>query len=422
MHNSILHDALQAFTTDAAAALSAETAAGAEIPFEIDQTRAGGGRAALYCYRPLTDRFIDERLNRLSALSSYGAVARAVRAPEGIEGYLDQRGVAPAPADPQRRGDAVLLTFLARVFAERSDFAFDRARFQRAYEELESALYEPRSVSTVVAPVLGIGLDPAIGELNLGDGLSLMPGELLKDAPTEATWGTSGLDSSLQPNVLAVLRVDRDRDGRSPISLARGRFRRVLTVLRLWERGGYALGPMAWIRTDTGVWRSVAFGGSGRPGLLTLVAAAQADELRAFWSLVTRRAPTRGELAWALARFEMGCERLAPFEALTDHLLALRALLEPEGPHSGRLGGRLAVLCAPTERRTGLAERTAHAISLERAVITGLAPAQTGVDALVAEISEHLRALLRDVLCGHLDPDLCAVADGMLAEAVTAAA
>ena len=112
----------------------------------------------------------------------------------------------------------------------------------------------------------------------------------------------------------------------------------------------------------------------------------------------------------------MGCERLAPFEALTDYLLALRALLEPEGPSSGRLAGRLAAICARPEDRAAVAERTAHAISLERAVIAGLAPAQPGVDALVEELTEQLRALLRDVLCGHLEPDLCAVADDLLAE------
>jgi hypothetical protein len=38
----------------------------------------------------------------------------------------------------------------------------------------------------------------------------------------------------------------------------------------------------------------------------------------------------------------------------------------------------------------------------------------------VAEIAEHLRALLRDVLCGHLDSDLVAVADVMLDQALTA--
>jgi hypothetical protein len=138
---------------------------------------------------------------------------------------------------------------------------------------------------------------------------------------------------------------------------------------------------------------------------------------------VARRPPSP-ELAWALSRFEMGCERLAPFEALTDYLLALRALLEPEGPASGRLAQRLAVICARPEDRGGLAERTAQAVAQERAVVTGLAVGATGdptrPDALVDELAEHLRAILRDALCGHLDPDLCAVADDLLAESAAA--
>jgi hypothetical protein len=102
-------------------------------------------------------------------------------------------------------------------------------------------------------------------------------------------------------------------------------------------------------------------------------------------------------------------------EALTDHLLALRALLEPEGPHSGRLAGRVAVLCAPDEQRVRVTERVAHAVSMERAIIAGLAPVDGGVEALLSEVTSHLRALLRDVLCGHLDSDLRAVADQLLA-------
>jgi hypothetical protein len=190
--------------------------------------------------------------------------------------------------------------------------------------------------------------------------------------------------------------------------------------MRLFERGGYALGPVAWVRADGGSWRTVPLGSSGRPRFVTLIAEVQEDELRAFCNLVARRAPSSGELAWALARFEMGCERLAPFEALTDYLLGLRALLEPEGPQTGRLAQRLAAICAQPADRAALAERTAHAISLERAVIAGLAPAEPGADALVDELAEHLRALLRDVLCGHLDADLVGVADALLADAAAA--
>jgi hypothetical protein len=66
------------------------------------------------------------------------------------------------------------------------------------------------------------------------------------------------------------------------------------------------------------------------------------------------------------------------------------------------------------EERHALAERTAHAVSLERAIVAGLAPEGGDVDAVCGELGGHLRALLRDVLCGHLDSDLCEIADHML--------
>lgn len=434
VRNPTLHAALEAFASAATAALAAETAAGAEVPFEVAESSGRAGRASLYCYRPLTGTFINERLGLLAALETYASAARALSTLDTLELYLEQRAIRPLPREPRERADAALQAFLEQLFAERSQFRFDRSRFATAYEELERVVYEGRSATTVITPLLGVALEPGAGEVPLGDGLSLVPGEQLEGAPPEAVWGTPGLDVAEEPNVLAVLTVAHDRAQRPPVSLARSRFRRVLAALRLFERGGYALGPLAWMRSDEGVWRPVALGGSGRPGLVTLIPATQEDELRAFYNLMARRAPrgrkddadpstpAGGELAWALARFEMGCERVAPFEALTDYLLALRALLEPEGAHSGRLAQRLAVLCAAPEDRLGLAERVAHAISLERAVIGGLAPAQTGVDALVTELCEHLRALLRDVICGHLEPDLRAVADGLLVETVPAQA
>jgi hypothetical protein len=132
--------------------------------------------------------------------------------------------------------------------------------------------------------------------------------------------------------------------------------------------------------------------------------------------LAHTRAPAIGrpELAWALARFEMGCERSSELEALSDHLLALRALLEPEGPASGLLAGRLAALCAVPEERAGLTRRMLKAIALEREVITGAAVEHASCEALVAELAGHLRAVLRDVLSGHLPPDLVSCADSLL--------
>ena len=62
-------------------------------------------------------------------------------------------------------------------------------------------------------------------------------------------------------------------------------------------------------------------------------------------------------------------------------------------------------------------ERVAHAISLERSLIAGIS---VGPDAfeLAAEIENHLRALLRDVICGHLSAELVALADSLVLEDV----
>jgi hypothetical protein len=417
VRNTTLHGVIEAFAAEAAMTLCAETASGAEIPFELVDTAGGRrSRVPLYCYRPLTGAFIRERLTLLSTLATYPPAVRALSSLEGVEAYLRQRGESRIPSEPRERADAGLRTFLSVLYDERSDFEFDQDRFETAYDELERSLYDGRAVTTVAAPLLGIALDPRSAEIPLGEGLSLVRGDALEDAPSEAVWGDGD-----EPNVLIVLTVAQERAAAAPVSAARARFRRTLTALRLFEPGGYALGPIAWTRIDTGAWRSVALGGSGRPRLPWRIASEEEDELRAFCNLLARRAPRGGEVAWALGRFEMGCERLGPFEALTDYLLALRALLEPEGPSSGRLAGRLAAICSRPEDRAATAERVAHAISLERAVIGGLAPAQPGVDGLVEELSGHLRALLRDVLCGHLTSDLCTVADELLAHAATRA-
>src|SRR5207302_7240958 len=123
--------------------------------------------------------------------------------------------------------------------------------------------------------------------------------------PADAVWADGA-----QPSVLAVLTVTQERSLQAPVSIARSRFRRILSALRLFERGGYALGPVGWTRTDSGPWRPVALGGSGRARFVTQIPASQEDELRAFCNLIARRGHTAGELAWALARFETGCERL----------------------------------------------------------------------------------------------------------------
>lgn len=408
MRNGTLHAALEAFTLDVAGALEAERATGAEVPFEVVEEPAGP--TPLYCYRALIADFINERLGLLSALPTYGSAVRGLEAIETVAAYLRHRGVTRVPTAPRERAELALELFEAAVFAERSQFEFSRGRFEAAFAELERVVYQGRCVTTALAPLLGVALDPAATKVALGDGLALVRGEAFDDAPFEALWGEG------EASVLVVFTVVQDRRAPPPVELARAQFRRVVTALRLFEPGSYALGPTGWMRADTGRWRPLSLPFSGHPGSEALIAAHHEDELRGFFNLIVRRAPAGGPLAWALARFEMAAERIAPLDALTDYLLAARALLEPEGPSAGRLVDRLAAICASPADRPQISARIAEAVALERLAVSGSAPAGPESQALVAEFCEHLRALLRDMLCGHLGGDVCALADQLLGE------
>jgi hypothetical protein len=421
---------MQAFVMDAAAALSTEQAGGAEVPFDLVEAERRQGSPPLYCYRPLTYEFIGHRMGLLSGLTSYAPAARALADRERSSSYLTLRGIARVPSDGRELADAILLAFLSQVFAERSDFGLDPARFDAAYAELERATLDGRSTATVIVPLLGLALEERSWQIELGDGVSLVRGDRMDGAPPEAVWDERG---GLQ--VLAVLTVTQERSAPAPLAEARERFRGLLSAVRLFEGGHYGLAALGWTRQDFGPWRPAWVGGREGPAGLkpagpaapTLIPARSEDELRGFCNLMARRLATvragsfgPPELGWALSRFEMGCERPLAHEAISDYLLALRALLEPEGSTFSRVPQRLALICARPEERGALAERVADAVSLERAAITGVARLDAEEEELVNEIAGHLRALLRDVLCGHLGADLVAVAEGLLAEELVA--
>jgi hypothetical protein len=397
-----LHAALRRYVEEVAWTLAAETADGAEVPFELVEER-GARRTALYCYRPLVDEFLRERVGALARLDAHTPALRALGQSDGLARYLKAHNERVA-ADQGGRARATLSVFLGRVFAEQTAFDFDAERFDRAYRQLEETIFAGRTHAAAVVPVLG--LDIASPEIVLGEGLALVRVEALQDAPSEL---------AAECDVVAVFRAEvEDGAGSDPFVQAGRAFKRLIVALRLYDEGGMALGPVAWTRVDDGGWRAATLGTGGMAHGLTLIESEEEDELRGFCSLVARRTPRAGELAWALGRYGMACERTTPADALSDVLLALRALLEPEGPSSGRLPGRVAALCAVPEERIGLNERVAQAISLERGIISGTAPRSPAVDALIEELLGHLRALLRDVLCGHLEGDLRVLADRLL--------
>jgi hypothetical protein len=183
-----------------------------------------------------------------------------------------------------------------------------------------------------------------------------------------------------------------------------------------------ALGPLAWARSDPGPWQPLPLAPTGyaRGDPWTLRASEEAG-LRDLLAVLDAARPG-GAIAWALARFEMGFERALDSEALSDYLLALRALLDRPEEEGGSFVLRLAALCAEEDQRRTVQRRIETALALERFLVGGAADTGTYIDevgpepprAVVLAVEEHLRAVLQDVICGYLDADLRTVADEIL--------
>jgi hypothetical protein len=409
---------LQAVLTDliqaAASHLHAEVLGGAEVQFELEPRmgRRGSMGTALYCYRALTGEFLDARQQALAGLAGYGEAVRLLEGFEGLEPYLASVGVELAPDGGRARATAAIRALLEETFEEQTDFELRPERMRAALARLEQAAHGSPRELTLVASLHGLVIGSA--ELALTRGLTIAQPDALDGLPDVLAGGaTNG-----QPaDHLVVALTSEEDDRRTAVSRGCEVMRDLLRALRLFGDGRVTLGALAWVRAGDGAWTPLALGTGGRPHGMLVVGSEQEDELRAFCNLVSRRAPHDNELAWALRRFELGCERDSPYEALTDHLLALRALLEPEGPGSGLLARRLGALCATPEQRAELTERMIQALVLEQAVQAGNAVEHAGGHALAGDVSDNLRALLRDVICGHLTPDLIGLADELLAAA-----
>src|SRR3954452_11059538 len=414
MRNRALHDALRDFALDAAALLSAELRAGHEIPFDVVEEPGRG--PILYRYRPLTKQFLASRWDKLRALPTWGPAANALGA--GASVYLRVCGL-PEAADPE----PALQAMLELLYEDSTSFDFPEERFERVYGSVERTLFEDTITAAVLTPVHGLVLENT--RVELGDGIVLVDGRTI-DAPAEAVWPPTTLgerDRDAEPATLCVLERARAPDAPNPVTESRIRFGKLLTALRLFKPGGIALDPLAWGRVDEGVWKPLPLGFGGQPrGEPWVLEAAEVPELVEFLGVVSG-ARHGGRIAWALSRFEMGCERALDEEALSDYLLALHGLLEAED-ETGRvsLSRRVAALCAEEPKRRELQRRIELAFALERFLVGG-GTTDAYVESvgsadpprqIVREVEKHLRAILRDVLCGYLGADLRSAADDII--------
>src|SRR3954467_9523488 len=184
MRNRQLHAALSTFAEEAAWQLQGDTSEGADLPFEV--VAAGRRDSPLYCYRPLTADFITQRVSLLGRLPTYLPALDALSSSGGLDAYLESCG-EPVPRDVRERAEAALRSFLGRVFEDSTDFVLSPERLQRALRELEATLFNGRTETVVIAPLLG--LEIASPDVPLGEGLSLVRGDAFpEDAPSEALY------------------------------------------------------------------------------------------------------------------------------------------------------------------------------------------------------------------------------------------
>jgi hypothetical protein len=413
MRNRLLHEALRDFALESAALLTDELRAGAEIEFDvIDEGGGRRGAAALYRYKPRNEAFIGERWARLRELPACQRAAHELGS--GAALWLRVNGSTSGISGEQ--AEPALRALLERLYEDATSFGFPEERFERVYGEVETTLYHDVVRARVVAPLRGVAIDAE--RVDLGGGLSLVRGELA-DAPREAVWPEREDDD--EPAVLCMLERDVPVDEGISAADAEERFAGLVTALRLWAPGFVSLGAPAWRHTETGRWQALPLGGGpAGPGAGGwILPAGEEAGLRDFFAAVDDAQPPR-TVAWALTRFEMGCERGYDAEALSDYLLSLRALLDATSDAGeASLALRVAALCAEEGRRKLVQRRIEAAIALERYLMGGGPRARQEDESpreLVAEVEGHLRALLRDVLCGYLDADLKGVADDILLE------
>lgn len=410
MRDLHLRHTLKQLARDASGVLTGLVEGGQEIPYEIGEP----GEGFAFCqYQPLTAGFIRDNATELRGLASFREANETMRAAEVSGPYLEEAGIAP-PADPSERSTLAVTYFLARLWDGCADFDLDEDRFSATIAEIEECAEPEEGEVEAIVPLVGFQMPATRLDLN---GAAIVRADAV-DVPAEAARGERPSGAAWEPTFLISARVPLDPDGGlgdAGDRVART-FERVVTTLRLHKAGGVGLAPHGWVRVAGDRWRRIATG-AGRPrsGGYRLLE----QDLDALGDLSRTIAvhPRRvGRLRRALLRFEAGLDRRAAIDALNDHLLALRFLLEGEGPAGVGLPMRVAALAHEVEGRIDAKATVEQAIALERELWSGEPSGDggPGPSELASQVEELLRTILRRGVAGELGSDLRTAADETL--------
>jgi hypothetical protein len=400
----MLNDSLTRLASEAAIHLSALVAGGDQIPFDVDAE--SGDDSPFYSYRPLTSRYVREREGELRGLESFAPARDAVAAAGIAPAYLEARG-EQVPSDPGERAARMLVVFLASLWDGCTELSLDHERLRQALDVLEAETRGVEEADVLIAPL--VGLQMPLPRLQLPHGVQIVRADGI-EAPIEAMRSEGMGRRAWEPQFLALA---EQGEGVESAEGAMRQLRELVSVMHLFKPGSVGLGPHAFAPTGEDRWARLTTGApSTRPGSYEL-SEEEAIELAEFADTLEARPDPDGALAWAVGRFEMGCGRASALEGLSDHLLALRAVLDGHGPVGASLPMRASALIADeTYDRIEAREQVEHALELERGLMNG-APSSTGL-ALASWIEGGVRRILRDAALGELGTDLNAAADETL--------
>ena len=401
MRDFLLSEALKRLTTEAATRLSTRVAEGEEIPFDVAAEAAAD--SGFFSYVPLTGTYVIAHADELRALPGFGPAREAVVEAGVAAGFLELRGEV-VPADPGERAELMLTSFLAELWEGSAGFALDRDRLDESIALLDAESRGADDADVLVVPLVGLRMSTQ--RLQLPHGVRLVRADSI-EVPVEAMRSEGMGRAAWEPQFLAVAEQDSDADS------ALQQLHELVSVMRLFKGGGLGLGPYAFAPTGEDTWRRITTGApAARPGGYRL-SDAEAAELAEFAAELESRPDPDGALTWGVGRFEMGCERESSLDGLSDHLLALRAVLEGHGPVGASLPMRAAALISDGSiDRIEARERVEEALELERELMNGRS--LTNAIELAAWTEEGVRRLLREAALGDLGRDLIGAADETL--------
>jgi hypothetical protein len=396
----LLNESIKRLATEAAARFSSLVAMGEEIPFDV--AADSGDESAFYSYVPMTGRYVLEHAEELRSLPSFAAAREAMVEAAVAAPYLEARGEA-VPADPGERAEYMLTIFFSSLWESSAGFALDRERLETALATLDAESRDADDADVLIVPIVGLRM--SVQRLQLPHGVRIVRADSI-EAPVDAMRSEGMGRAAWEPQYLAV--AEQDPDGGAETALQQ--LRELISVMRMFKSGGIGLGPYAFAPTGEGCWRRIATGAPAtRPGGYRL-SQVEGEELIGFAAALEARPDPDSALSWAVGRFEMGCERPTALEGLSDHLLAMRAVLEGHGPVGASLPLRAAALIEDESMdRLQARERVEDVLELERAMMNGL-PIERAVE-LATWMEEGTRKLLRQAALGELGNDLSTTAD-----------